>query len=480
MPTDPRGLRGDAPLLDAWLRFRESPPTPFTIPGHKQRTDLVGDVVAGDVPLYAGLDTMKLTGGVLADAEARAARLWGADVCRFSTGGATHANQAVALAVADDGDEVVVSRTLHRSMLLGLVLAGLTPVWVRPEVDAATGVPVGVAPDTVRRALAEHPGARAVFVGDPSYVGTVGDVAGLAEAAHEHDVPLVVDAAWAAHFGFHPDLPRHPLQLGADVMVTSAHKTLPAWSQAALVLARTGRVDASRLDAGVEATATTSPAGAILASTDAARAILERDGEELLGAAIAATRRARERLTSVAGLAVLDGPGVDPLKLTVVLAASGADGNLVEQDLLAAGLPVESADRDVLVAIVSLADTPDTLDSLTRAIIESVERHRGPSRSVAGPAAYRVEPVTAVAPRQAFFAAAESVAIDRSVGRTSAELVAPYPPGIPVLAPGETITEETLRALAHARDAGVRIAYAADPTLATLRVTRPTSTRLPG
>src|SRR5262245_56086522 len=206
MPTDPRGLRDDAPLLNAWLRFRESPPTPFTIPGHKQRADLVGDVIAGDVPLYAGLDTMKLSTGVLADAEARAARLWGADVCRFSTGGATHANQAVALAVAGDGDRVVVSRTLHRSLLLGLVLAGLTTVWVRPGVDTATGLPLGVAPENVRRALTESPDAAAVFVGDPSYVGTVGDVAGLADAAHEHGVPLVVDAAWAAHFGFHPDL----------------------------------------------------------------------------------------------------------------------------------------------------------------------------------------------------------------------------------------------------------------------------------
>jgi lysine decarboxylase len=256
-------------------------------------------------------------------------------------------------------------------------------------------------------------------------------------------------------------------------MVTSAHKTLPAWSQAALVLTRTERIDAARLDAGVEATATTSPAGAILASTDAARALLARDGEELLGAAIAATRRARERLAAVSGLVVLDGPGVDPLKLTVVLSGTGADGNLVEQDLLAAGLPVESADRDVLVAIVSLADTSDTVGCLAEAITGSVARHRGPSRAVAGPAAYRVEPVTAVPPRHAFFAAAESVELDRSTGRTSAELVAPYPPGIPVLAPGETITEETLRALAHAREAGVRIAYAADPTLATLRVTSP-------
>jgi arginine decarboxylase len=468
--TDPRGLRGDAPLLDAWLRFQESPPTPFTIPGHKQRTDLVGDVVAGDVPLYAGLDTMKLGAGVLTEAESRAALLWGADLCRFSTGGATHANQAVALAVAGHGDRVVVSRTLHRSLLLGLVLAGLSPVWVRPEVDPMTGLPLGVAPETVKRALEANPDARAVFVGDPSYVGTVGDVAGLADAAHAHDVPLVVDAAWAAHFGFHPDLPPHPLQLGADVMVTSAHKTLPAWSQAALVLARTERIDGARLDAGVEATATTSPAGAVLASTDAARALLERDGHALLDHAIAATRAVRDRLHDVAGLVVLDGPEVDPLKLTLVLSGTGADGNAVERDLISAGLPVESADRDVIVAVVSLADTAATLDHLASVVMASVERHRGAPRPVVGPAAYQLEPVTALSPREAFFARTETVPIADAVGRTSAELVAPYPPGIPVLAPGETITADTLSALAQARTAGVRIAYAADPLLSSIRV----------
>lgn len=343
---------------------------------------------------------------------------------------------------------------------------------MRPEVDLATGLPLGVAPDTVRRALDEHPDVRAVFVGDPSYVGTVGDVAGLAVVAHEHGVPLVVDAAWAAHFGFHPDLPRHPLQLGADIMVTSAHKSLPAWSQAALVFARTNRVDAARLDAGVEATATTSPAGAMLASIDAARALLERDGERLLGEAIAATREARDRLRAIDGLVVLDGPGVDPLKLTLVLPGTGADGNAIEQDVLAAGLPIESADRDVLVGVVSLADTSNTLNSLATAVADSIERHRGAPRVVMGHAAYTVDPVTAVPPRHAFFAQSDTVPIDRAVGRISAELVAPYPPGIPALAPGEEITSQTLAALEQARAAGVRIAYAADTSLATLRVAR--------
>ena len=470
MPTDPRRLRHDAPLLDAWLRFQENAQTPFTIPGHKQRLDLVGDVVAGDVPLYAGLDTMKLSRGVVADAESRAARLWGADLCRFSVGGSTHGNQALALAVGRPGDRVVVARTLHRSMLLGLVLAGLEPVWVRPAVDPSHGLPVGVTAAALEAALATAPDARAVFVGDPSYVGTVGDVGALAAVAHAHGIPLVVDAAWGAHLGFHPSLPPHALAAGADALVTSAHKALPAWSQGALVLARSGRIGRARFDAGVEATATTSPSGAILASIDAARALLERDGEALLGPVIEAVAAVRRRLARVPGLVVLAGPGVDPTRLVVVLPGTGADGNAVETDLLAAGMPVEMADRDTVVAMVTLADTRDRLERLAVALAESVERHRGPAREVAASAVWVVDPVTVVPPREAFFAGRESVPVERAVGRVSAELVAPYPPGIPVLAPGEEVTAEVVEALRAARAAGSRIAYAADPTVRTLDV----------
>ncbi len=480
MATDPRHLRGDAPLLDAWLRFHEERSTPFTIPGHKHRLDLVGDVVAGDVPLYAGLDTMKLSRGVLAEAEDRAAGAWGVDHCRFSVGGSTHGNQALALAVGRPGDRVVVARTLHRSMLLGLVLAGLSPVWVRPEVDPAHGLPTGVRPEAVARALDEAPDAVAVFVGDPSYVGTVGDVAGLVATTHAHGVPLVVDAAWGAHLGFHPDLPPHALALGADAIVTSAHKSLPAASQAALVLARSGRVPRARLDAAVEATATTSPHGGILASTDAARALLERDGAVLIGPVLDGVRMVRDRLARVPGLTVLDGPGVDPMRVVVALGGTGADGNAVEADLLAAGMPVEMADRDTVVAMVTLADTRAGLEELAVALVEAVENHRGRPRPVVASGVWAVDPVQATSPREAFFAARESVPAERAVGRVSAELVAPYPPGVPVLAPGEVVTPEALEALRAARAAGSRIAYAADPSLHTLDVVVETPRRRAG
>ena len=470
MPTDPRRLRGDAPLLDAWLRFQEEASSPFTIPGHKQRHDLVGDVVAGDVPLYAGLDTMKLARGVLAEAELRAARLWGADLCRFSVGGSTHGNQALALAVAAPGDRVVVARTLHRSMLLGLVLAGLEPVWLRPEVDPGHGLPTGVTPTALEAALAAAPDAHAVFVGDPSYVGTVGDVAGLATVAHRHGLPLVVDAAWGAHLGFHPSLPPHALAAGADALVTSAHKALPAWSQGALVLARSRRLGRARFDAAVEATATTSPSGAILASIDAARALLARDGAALLGPVIEAVATVRKRLARVPGLVALDGPGVDPMRLTLVLPGTGADGNAVEADLLARRMPVEMADRDTVVAMVTLADTHEGLVDLAIALAESVDRHRGRPRAVVTSGMWAVDPITVTSPREAFFAPRESVAVAQAVGRVSAELVAPYPPGIPVLAPGEEVTLEAVEALQAARAAGSRIAYAADPTVHTLDV----------
>ena len=473
-PRDPLGLRADAPLLDGWLASTDAADrgalTLMCTPGHKQRHDLTGAVVAGDTPLYGGVDTIKHADTLLAEAESRAARLWGADWCRFSVAGSTHGNQALALAVGSPGQEVIVTRCLHRSLLLGLVLAGLRPVWVLPERDTGTGLPGAVAVQTVRSALAAHPQACAVFLGDPSYVGTTGDLAGHADAAHEAGVPLIVDAAWAAYLGFHPDLPPHAIAAGADGMVTSAHKTLPAATQSALVLARTQLLDRARLDRAFEATHTTSPAGAIIASIDAARALLARDGKQLCARLLHLVATARRRLTEVPGVAVLDGPGVDPAKLVVLLAGAGADGYAVEADLIAAGMPVELGDRDMIIPIVTIADTEDTVARFCDTLAASVERRRGPARRPEPSPAWSVVPQMAIPPREAFFSPNETVPADAAAGRISAELVAPYPPGIPVLAPGEVITGDALAALRTARAQGGRIAYAADPSLATFQV----------
>jgi arginine decarboxylase len=486
-PRDPLGLASEAPLLEGWLRFSAAvgagTMVPFTIPGHKQRTHLVGDVVRGDVPLYAGLDTMKQDGRVLVTAEQRAAAAWGVDWCRLSVGGATHANQATVLALGRPGQDVVITRTLHRSLLLGIVLAGLRPVWVRPGLDAATGLPGAVPVAAVEAALAAHPNACGVVLGDPSYVGTRSDIAAHAAAAHAAGVPLVVDAAWAAHFGFSPAVPPHALALGADALITSAHKMLPAWSQGALLLARTrrsgGLLDPGRLERSFDATHTTSPAGAILASTDAARALLQLHGAGLVGRLVELVRGARDRLAAVPGLAVVtdrpaDHPAgplrVDPAKLVVLLAGTGAHGHAVEAELLAAGITLEMADRDVLVPMVTLSDDEPSVTRLVDALAAAIERHRGEPRQIAPAAAWTVEPATATDPRSAFFARHQTVSAAAAVGRVSAELIAPYPPGVPVLAPGEVISAAVLNALQVALADGGRIAYAVDPTLTTIQV----------
>ena len=473
-PRDPLGLAADAPLLAAWLDWMQQAAagtlTPMSTPGHKQRQDVTGTVVAGDAPLYGGLDTIKHADRLLADAEARAAALWGADWCRFSVAGSTHGNQAFCLALGQPGQEVIITRTVHRSLLLGLVLAGLRPVWVRPDIDQRSGLPAAVPVQTVRDALAAHPAACGVILGDPSYVGTTGDLAGHARAAHEAGVPLIVDSAWAAYLGFHPDLPPHAIAAGADGLVTSAHKTLPAYTQGALMLARTDRLDVARLNRAFEATHTTSPAGSILASIDASRALLARDGYRLCARLLRGVAAARRRLREVPGVEVLDGPGVDPAKLVVLLAGTGANGNLVEADLIAAGMPVEMGDRDTLIPIPSIADDEERLAVFIETLIASIERRRSAPRRPAAGAAWTVHPQTVLSPREAFFARNETVTADAAIGRVSAELVAPYPPGVPVLAPGELITADALAALGEVAADGGRIAYAADPSLATFQV----------
>jgi lysine decarboxylase len=217
-----------------------------------------------------------------------------------------------------------------------------------------------------------------------------------------------------------------------------------------------------------DASHTTSPAGSILASIDGARALLATRGEELLGDLLVRVERARSTLRSIDGLVVPSLP--DPTKLVLLLAGTGADGNDIERDLIDAGLPVEMADRDTLVPILTMADTDESVDRLVAAIAAALERRRGPARPIRAAVQWGPPPPAALTPREAYFRPHTTVDAARAVGRISAELVAPYPPGVPVLVPGEIVTADVLEALREAHSAGTRIAYAADPTLATLQV----------
>jgi arginine decarboxylase len=463
------GLRADAPLLDGWLRDMETDRSPFQIPGHKGRTDLTGAVVDGDIPVLPGNHPRRISPSLILEAERIAAELWGADLCRFGVNGSSGSNHAAVMAVAGPGDKVIVSRTLHKSVLVGLVYAGVTPVWVRPEINPATGLPEYLPSHKLAEVLAANPDAKAVLIGEPSYVGTMSNIPRLAAVTHQYGIPLVVDAAWAAHYGFHPELPQHPLAEGADIVVTSAHKTLPSYSQASFVLVKGDYVDLPRFNKMFDSTQTTSMSGRILASIDAARALLARHGEELIGPVIEATERGRAALRA-ANIGVIDGEYIDPLKMVILLPETGADGNVIEADLLAANIDVEMANRDMIIPMITFADTPDRIEDLIKRIIASVNENRGEPRPISVAASFSIEPEVVVTPREAFFSNYEVVDSADAVGRVSAEMICPYPPGVPVLSPGERITKAALDALFTARDVGTRIAFVSDPTLKTLKV----------
>jgi arginine decarboxylase len=473
-------LRNIAPLLDAYLSYFEQDRSPFTIPGHKQkasRLDLgLGAVVDTDIPLYGGLDEIKLTNKVLVKAEKLAADLWGADFARFSTGGSTHANQAVILAIGKPGDKVALSRTAHRSVLSALVLAGLEPIWLTPDIDSTTGVPLGIPVSELERVIPEKPVA--LLLTEPGYLGTLSDIGALVERAHSQEIPVIIDAAWGGHFGFHKDLPAHVLAMGADALITSVHKALPGYSASALLLAQTKYLDPVRLEQSFETTHTTSPAGAPLASIDATRALLQTRGPELLGALLENVAYFKDRVQSHFTVPVFLNPSdfptgrFDPVKIVLRANQLGASGIAIEKSLGERGIRVEMADQDTVVFLATLADTREDFVELGDVMIDIATSQQSQPRPSATALSWSVVPQVGISMREAYFATTEMVAAADAIGRVSADLIAPYPPGVAVIAPGEILTKQIVEGLSVSQRAGVRIAYATDPTLEKFRVVK--------
>lgn len=486
---DPAPDHRRAPLVEGIRRFRQQNIVPFSTPGHKrgQSIDeefgaLMGtDAFASDMPLGGGVDDTHFHGDSLARAERLGADLWGADRSFYLVNGSSAGNHAFMLGTLRPGDEVIVARDLHKSLLVAMILTGVRPVYVAPRLHPELNVGLGIDAADVEAALQAHPNARMVALVSPSYCGVPSDLAAIAAAAHRHGVPLFVDEAWGPHFHLHPDLPPSAMSSGADGAVISTHKMLGSLTQAAILHTRGNLIDPGRVAAAVGMAQTTSPSATILASIDGCRRQMALHGRALLDRTIALAQDARTRLQALPGIDVLDAgrlgvASLDPTKLVIDVHGLGITGFQAETILRERfRVQPEMSDLAGLVCLITVGDTQATIDQLVDAFT-ALARERAGARPVeagmpARSSGAAIAPgVQAMSPRDAFFAPSRAVAPADAVGAVSAELVIPYPPGIPVLAPGDVISAEKIAYLREGAAQGMYISGPADPSLTTIRV----------
>lgn len=488
----------EAPYLRHWLAYLDEGVVPFTTPGHKQgrgappefRAAFGERALALDIPHDGGTFDAHLASDPLEQAEQLAAALWGARDAIFLVNGSTTGNLAVLLTLARPGQPFIVTRAMHKSLLAGLILSGARPHYVVPELHPELGLLLDVAPEAVARALDEVPNATAVALVSPTYTGITSDIATIARLCHARGVPLFVDEAWGPHLPFHPALPPAAIPSGADLAVTSLHKLAGALTQTALLLVAGDLVDRSQLRAAVAMVQTTSPAAFLYASLDATRRRLALHGQELLARTLELAERARGRLSELPGVRVIGpeivagrpGAGFDRTRLVIDVQGLGLSGFEAKRRLRQEyGVAAEMADLVSVVCLLTVGDTPETIAALVRAFaaLAASVREQAPRASQPGLAALlrATGPIVAGAPqamtpREAFFAMTERVPLACAVGRVVAEPVTPYPPGIPVLAPGEIVRPEVVEFLQAGIAAGMRFNGASDPTLGTVRVVR--------
>lgn len=476
-----------APLLEGIQTYRRQGIIPFSTPGHKLgigadpdlRETFGSDALLSDIPLGGGIMDTHFGGNIHRKAEALAADAWGADRSFFLLNGSSAGNHAVLLATIRPGDKVIVSREIHKSLLVALILTGAVPVYLSPALHPEHNVGLGITVSQVESALEAHPDARLVALVSPSYCGVPSDLAGIAAVAHAQGVPVHVDEAWGPHIHFHPALPPSAMASGIDASVISTHKVLGSLTQGAILNVRQGLLDPNRMRTTVGMAQTTSPSVLILASIDTARRQMALAGETMLERTIALATDARRRLQALPGVGVLDADQLgitefDLTKLVVDVHGLGLTGFEAEAALRHRfGIGPEMSDLVGLVFLVTIGDTEESINRLVDAFATlSREHERGQgSRPTLRSSGAVVAPATqAMTPRDAFFARARSIPLAEASGEVSTELVIPYPPGIPVLAPGEVITNDKIAYLREGAAHGMYVSGPADPSLSTIRI----------
>jgi len=474
------------PLLDQLSQLSKLADAPFYAPGHKRGSgipqplaNLLGnDVFKADLPELPELDNLFAPQGVIASSQALASEAFGADKTWFLVNGSTCGIIAAILATCGPGDKIILPRNIHQSGIAGLILSGAIPIFINPEYNPELDLLYSVTPEAVEAALKSHPDVKAVMIVYPTYHGVCGDIKAIATLTHRYHIPLLVDEAHGGHFAFHRDLPPSALSAGADLTIQSTHKVLGAMTQASMLHIKGDRISSDRVTKTLQLVQSTSPSYLLLASLDAARQQMSLQGEALLTQTLQLARQAREKIRQIPGLSVispLEESGfkfLDLTRLTINLKQLGITGfeadEILHQSL---GVTAELPMWQNLTFIISIGNTLEDIDKLVAGFKFLVNNRHQVSDYQALPHLYNAFCLS-MSPREAFFAPSITVATPESIGCISAELVCPYPPGIPVLMPGEVITEEAIAYLENLFALDASITGCSDFSLKTLKVVK--------
>ena len=473
----------DAPIYEALERFHKSRVVPFDVPGHKRGQGnpelkaLLGEAcVSNDVNSMKPLDNLCHPVSVIRDAEELAAEAFGAAHASFMVGGTTSAVQAMILSVVKRGDKIILPRNVHRSVINAMILCGAIPVYVNPDMDPKLGIPLGMRISQLEEAMNQNPDAKAVLVNNPTYYGICSDIRYIVKMAHARGMKVLADEAHGTHFYFGDLLPTPAMAAGADLAAVSMHKSGGSLTQSSFLLAGPN-VNAGYVRQIINLTQTTSGSYLLLTSLDISRRNLAIRGREEFGNVMRLAQYAREEINAIGGYYAYSRELVnndsiydfDVTKLSVYTLDIGLAGIEV-YDLLRDeyDIQIEFGDLGNILAYVSIGDRIKNVERLVSALAEIRRRFK---RDKTGLLTQEyLPPVVAVSPQEAFYAEKESLPIMETEGRICSEFVMCYPPGIPILAPGERITRDILEYIRYAKEKGCSMTGTEDPDINNLNV----------
>lgn len=475
------------PLYEAMTKYIDDKALAFHTPGHKQgkgadlklQEMITSKGLKMEVSLMEELDDIHGATSCIKEAQDLASDLYNADETRFFVNGTTGAIHAMILTAVNPGDKIIIPRNAHRSVLGALVLAGAEPIFMQPEIDEDLGISMSVTATEVERVLKNNLDAKAVLMVYPTYYGVAGDIKKICQLVHSYNMLLLVDEAHGPHLKFSDNLPIQALDAGADIVAQSTHKIIGSMTQTSLLHMKAERVDIERFNKMCSLVQSTSPNYLLLASLDIARAQMATKGQVLVNRAVELAEDLRRQINNIPNLycfgsEYMNSEGkfaLDVTKITVCLRKLGITGAKAEQILRHKyKIQCELSDMYNLLFIISYADTKTECDYLLNALKSLAEEFSGKEQLPLVQISLPQIPMQKISPRQAMFKPTKKVLFKNSVGMIAGELITFYPPGIPVIYPGEEITKDIIDYVLIQKSHGGNIIGPEDPTLKFFRV----------